>query len=150
MGRILETVEQWLQKDEWSFEPHPEKPIIRTSVQGASVSFRMYFQAREDQEQLMVYTIGPNLVPEAQRAEVMEYLTRANYGLIIGNFEMDLSDGEVRYKVSVDVEGSKLVPLMVKNMIGASVSMMDRYYPGALGIAFGGKKAAEAIKEAEG
>lgn len=35
----------------------------------------------------------------------MEYITGANYGLRNGNFEMDVEDGEIRYKVYVNVKG---------------------------------------------
>ena len=46
--------------------------------------------------------------PEEMRVPMAEFLTRANYGLRIGNFEMDFEDGEVRYKSSVDFEGIEL------------------------------------------
>ncbi len=149
MGAILSTVEQWLKSDDWNYDKHPEDPLIRCGVQGNGVTFRLYFQAREEQDQLLLYVVGPNLVPEDKRTAVMEFLTRVNYGLVIGNFELDLSDGEVRYKVSVDVEGSKLVPIMVKNLIGAGVTMMDRYYPGLMAVAYGGKSPLEAIKDVD-
>jgi hypothetical protein len=31
-----------------------------------------------------------------ERAPPAEFITRANYGLIIGNFELDFEDGEIR------------------------------------------------------
>jgi hypothetical protein len=48
-----------------------------------------------------------------------EYLTRANYGLILGNFAMDMADGEVHYKVSVDFEDGLLSPKMANNMLAS-------------------------------
>jgi len=43
-----------------------------------------------------------------------KFLTRANYGMMIGNFEMDFTDGEIRYKTSIDVEGDKLSSALIK------------------------------------
>ena len=40
----------------------------------------------------------PTHVREDKRDVVCRYITRANYGLRNGNLEMDLDDGEVRYK----------------------------------------------------
>lgn len=40
-------------------------------------------------------------VPEELRPGVAEFITRANYGLIRGNFEMDFNDGELRYKTTI-------------------------------------------------
>ena len=37
---------------------------------------------------------------------MMKYLTLANYGVVNGNFEMDLSDGEIRYKSYVDARSA--------------------------------------------
>ncbi len=63
---------------------------------------------RETAQQVIVYTIRPDDVPESRRRELAEFLTWANYGLAIGNFELDFSDGEVRYKSSVDLDGTTL------------------------------------------
>ncbi len=68
-------------------------------------------------------------VPKPQHAAACELLTRANYGLRIGNFEMDLADGEVRFKVSVDIEGGRLGRYMIHTMMSAAASTFDRYYP---------------------
>ncbi|MDJ1171766.1 hypothetical protein PMG71_20260 [Roseofilum sp. BLCC_M154] len=32
-----------------------------------------------------------------------EFLTKANYGMILGDFELDLTDGELRDKTSIGV-----------------------------------------------
>ncbi len=79
-----------------------------------------------------------------------EFLTRANYGLVIGNFEMDFGDGEVRYKTSIDVEGDRLTSALIKQMVYINVLMMDRYLPGIMKVAFGNADPARAIAEIEG
>lgn len=150
MGKILDTAQQWLQSEAWKYELLSEKSAIRSGVKGDAASYRLYFRSHEDNEQLTVYTVAPNFVPEAQRPAIAEFLTRANYGLIIGNFEFDLSDGEVRFKISVDVEGGELVTTMVKNMVGTSINMMDKYYPGVMAIVYGGKSVTDAIEAIEG
>jgi len=48
------------------------------------------------------------VVISSKRGAVAEFINRANYGIIIGNFEMDFADGEIRYKTSIDVQGDKL------------------------------------------
>jgi hypothetical protein len=41
------------------------------------------------------YTHVQCRVPKEKRPVLIEYLTRANYGLWLGNFELDLRDGEI-------------------------------------------------------
>ncbi|MEL7357739.1 MAG: hypothetical protein AAFN40_14365 [Cyanobacteria bacterium J06560_6] len=61
-----------------------------------------------------------------------QFITRANYGLILGNFELDYTDSEIRYKTSLDVESDRLTPALTKNLISTNVTTMDQYLPGLL------------------
>ena len=86
------------------------------------------------------------------RSAVAEYLTRANYGLNWGNFEMDMNDGEIRYKILVDCgDDCECLPSdsVVENSIILSVQMMKKYGDGLLAVMYGFKTPEEACKEAE-
>ena len=63
---------------------------------------------RVDLEEFLFYAVAPIKTPDEVRPAVSEYVTRANYGLRIGNFELDYGDGEVRYKSSLNFEGQDL------------------------------------------
>ena len=80
----------------------------------------------------------------------VEFITRANEGLRIGNFEMDLGDGEVRYKSGLDFEGATLTPELIRNVMYVAVQTLDYYLPGLMSVIYGGKPAEEAIAEIEG
>ena len=79
-----------------------------------------------------------------------EFITRANYGMIVGSFEMDYGDGEVRYKTSIDVEGDRLSLGLVRQLVYINVLMMDRYLPGIMKVAYGDVDPAAAIDSIEG
>lgn len=149
MGKILDTVAMFLTKDDWNFERDDKEDLITAGIKGRNASFRLFVKAREETEQLLVVMKSPNNIPEGRRVEAAEFLTRANWGLTIGNFEMDMQDGEVRYKVSVDVEGGELTAEMAGTMIRVGAIMMDKYYPGLMTISFGGKSPLDAIREIE-
>ncbi|MBP8974021.1 MAG: YbjN domain-containing protein, partial [Anaerolineae bacterium] len=83
------------------------------------------------------------------RPAVAEFLTRANFGLRIGNFELDYHDGEVRYKTSLDFEDEKLTPALIRNAVYPAVTTMDRYLPGLMKVVYGGRTPYEAIEEIE-
>ena len=70
--------------------------------------------------------------------------------MYIGNFEMAFSDGEVRYKSSLDFEDAELTPVLIRNAIYPAVRMMYEYMPGIMSIVYDGKSATEAIIEIEG
>ena len=62
----------------------------------------------------------------------MEFLTRVNYGLAVGNFEIDLDDGEVRFKTSLDAEGSEIGLPLIERLVYANVAAMDQFLPGLM------------------
>jgi hypothetical protein len=150
MAGILDTVISFLQEDNWPFTPLEEGTILRTGFQGVNGEWSCYAQTREEQEQFIFYSVCPVHAPEEARMAAAEYLTRANYGLYIGNFELDLGDGEVRYKTSIDVEGSSLTLTQVKQLVYANVLTMDRYLPGLMKVIYGNVAPVDAITEIEG
>jgi hypothetical protein len=149
MSKFLDIAQEFLTSDEWPFERDDEKGLLKTGITGDGVSFRVFIDAHDDVDQLLVYIYSPIQVPEEKRLAAAEFVCRANYALKIGNFELDMSDGEVRYKTSVDVEGSQLSPTMVKNLVGVGVGMMHRYYPGLMKLIYGDQSAEACIQEIE-
>jgi hypothetical protein len=94
--------------------------------------------------------MAPIKAAEEVRPAVAEFLTRANYGLYIGNFELDYADGEIRYKSSIDFEGVPLSVELIRNTLYPALQLMDRYLPGLMKVAYAGMVPAEAINEIEG
>ena len=69
--------------------------------------------------------------------------------MVIGNFELDYSDGEIRFKSSLDVEDSELTEPMVRSAVYWAVVMMDKYLPGLLQVIGGDIRPVDAIDDIE-
>jgi hypothetical protein len=149
MSAILETVMEFFEEDAWPFTRVEDWPAVRTGFKGDSAEWICYAQAREEQAQCLFYSVCPINIPEEKRPAMAELLTRINYGLFIGNFEMDFSDGEVRYKTSIDVEGDRLSATLVKNMVYANVLTMDRYLPAVMSVIYSDTPPAQAVARVE-
>lgn len=146
---LMDTVVRFFREDNWPYEQMEGRPVLRSGFRGDNGNWRCYAQVREEQEQFIFYSVLDVYVPENRRAAMAEFLTRANYGLIIGNFEMDWNDGEIRYKTSIDVEGDQLSVPLVHRLVYVNVLMMDRYLPGIMQVAFGNVEPAAAIASVE-
>lgn len=139
-----------LKEDDWSFERDSERPdLLRVGVKGRNTDMRGTFLVRQEKEQVVFYVQLPTKTPEGRQREAMEFITRANYGMNIGNFEMDLQDGEIRFKVSLDVEAGVLSNSMVRNMMSVAFLTVDRYFPGLMSVLFGNAIPAAAVREIE-
>jgi hypothetical protein len=144
------TLGQFLEADEWHPQQLEDKYIYRMGYTGKNGQTTCFARIMPELEQFLFYVIAPLKAPEDARPAVAEYITRANYGLRIGNFELDFSDGEVRYKSSLDFEGEVLTPQLIKNAIYPAVQTMDRYLAGLMRVIYGSQPPAEAIAEIEG
>ncbi|NEO56924.1 MAG: YbjN domain-containing protein [Okeania sp. SIO3B5] len=126
---ILATIIAYFTKDDWTFTKLQGQSVLQMAYQGKNGLWNCYAQARETEEQFVFYSIYPELVSEEKRLAIAELLTRINYGLIIGNFEMDFNDGEIRYKTSIAVEGNILNYQVIKRLVYANVTIIDYYLP---------------------
>jgi len=141
---------RFLEEDAWHPERIEDRYAYRVRYNGKHGEYRCTAQVRVDLEQFVFYAVVGVKAPEEVRPAVAEFLARANYGLRVGNFEMDFADGEVRYKSSLDFEGELLTPNWLRHAIYPAVQTLDRYVPGLLKVAFGGRTPFEAIEEIEG
>ena len=126
---LLDTVRELLEDRGWDVEEHREQSLLRILIEGRSGTWSCFVRTREHDGQITVHSICPRTAPEATRAAVAEFLTRVNYGLIIGNFEMDLEDGEVRYKTSIDVEDEPLSQTQMRKLMDYNGQAMDAHLP---------------------
>jgi hypothetical protein len=109
-------------------------------------------RAREDARQILVYGLLPLRCPVARRGAMAVLVTRANYGMVIGNLEMDFDDGELRYKTSVDLGAAPFQAELVQHLVWANVLTLDRYAPAIQAVIAGEvpEIALARIEEAEG
>lgn len=102
-----------------------------------------------DENFYTVYVVIPMSADEECRPNVAEFITRANYGLRNGNFEMDFNDGEIRYKTFVCFKDCLLSNYMIERSLNDPDSILERYGNGLLAVMFGYKTPKDAIDEIE-
>lgn len=131
-----------------NFSTEEDRGLIRFSM-NTEVSPDVRFIARIVNPRTALFTtILPMNIPEAKREAVSEYITRVNYVLLLGNFQMDMNDGELSYKaVGVFEEEDGLTDSVVTRLTYVGFNMFDKYMPGVFAILYGGKSAKDAFDE---
>lgn len=105
-------------------------------------------RVNESDHSIVVVLQAPAHVPEDKRMIASKYLTIVNFGMKLGNFEMDFRDGEVRFKNSCNMTDGRLTKSMVQHLVVIPMMMMDRFFPGLMLVIYGGKDPQEAHDEA--
>ncbi|MDO8969247.1 MAG: YbjN domain-containing protein [Saprospiraceae bacterium] len=148
-GPIFNDLVEFFTGDEWSPEQIEDQPVLKMDFEGDNGKWTCLAFAYDERERLVFASVLPVDIPEEKRAVAAEYITRANFGMEIGNFEMDYSDGSVQFRTSVDIEGGELTPKMIQNLAYVNVTVTDQYLPGLVMVLEGDATPEEAIEKVE-
>jgi hypothetical protein len=147
---LFEQIVNFFTQDDWEYKKIKGEPTLLLAFQGRNGTWTCYAKAREQQQQFAFYSICPVNAPETKYLVIAEFIARANSGMIIGNFELDFTDGEIRYKTSIDVKGDFLSFELIKQLVYANVTMMDEYLPGIKSVIESDVEPKDAIAQIEG
>lgn len=92
----------------------------------------------EKTDKILIYFYLPSTFPENKRHLAAEYITRVNFDLLIGNFDLDYNDGEVRYRCSYvfDNYADSHEELTFLRYFIASCKKMDKHLPGFMSLIY--------------
>ena len=75
-------------------------------------------------------------------------MTRVNSGLLVGGFEMDWDEGEIRFRTSLDLRGEALIVALMSGVVYPNHQAMIDYLPHLIDVVSGELEPAEAYREA--
>ncbi|MFT7580519.1 MAG: hypothetical protein ACI9MR_002190 [Myxococcota bacterium] len=153
MSGLFDTLVRYLEEDTWTYEVHGagENRRIALRFEGEHVQVACWLVVYEETERICFISAFPVVVPEDMRPAIAEYLTRANHGVVMGNFEMDYDDGAIHFRTSVDVEGIEVTKQFIKNnLLVVNLGTADRYFPGLMKVLYAGMTPADAVAVTRG
>jgi hypothetical protein len=123
--KILDSLIKFFQEDDWNFSQ--DRSILEMGVSGKNGEWICLAQAIEEQKDFIFYSIYPKKIAKHRYLPIAEFLMRINELVNFGNFEMDLDDGEVRYKTSIRVKGHRLSHALIQPIVYRNITVMDIY-----------------------
>lgn len=133
---LMSVVCAMLDEYEYSYQKLDDTRLHLTSRNEHGV-YSLLFNANDETDLVRLSGGYGSNVPVHRRLAVAEALTRINYRLGIGNFDLDFSDGELRFRIAVDVEDGRLSIKMADNMLGFTLHTMERFHDSIMRVAFG-------------
>lgn len=149
---IAAAVNKFLTDDEWNFDFDEDDGQFhfRLTLDGKLKECRYSIIINEDDYTVYAYSpIGADKNDERMMSVMADFICRANYGMKNGNFELDMMDGEIRYKCYVDCEGALPCDDVIRNSIYCPAQMLERYGAGIVDIVCLGVSPADAISKCE-
>lgn len=149
---IANEINNFLLKNDWRFFFDEERGVFRFGLRLKNKIKTINYIIYTENKYYLVYAVSP-IGADSDDYEMMarmaEFICRANYGLTSGDFELDMRDGEIRYKSYVDCDGIIPTEEMIRESIYCPAAMFERYAPGIFDIIFGNSTAIDAVDKCE-
>lgn len=123
--------------------------LLRVAWNGTPHSFAIFIMDLDGgEEERPFYRLGiivtPDYsVPEARRSEVAALLNTLNADRLVGAWELDVEDGQLRYRVGFPVEGP-LKPITCDYLLSLLTTELERALPVFLAVGDDGISAEDA------
>lgn len=148
---IRAAVEKYFEQEGFKFTGFDENGFARTSfrIKTKFGHAEIIFHAQNDR--LLLRSMIPLSADEENRAEVAEFVLRANYGMKNGGFDFDFDDGEISFRLPLYCGEEIEAPTheQINFAVDSCLFALQRYSDGFARIVYGIETAKEAIAKIE-
>jgi len=142
---LLDRTGQLLTERGMTFSRHASLPLLILRFTHERGQWGTFVEVQESPPRIAIYSGYPQKASSGARRAMAEFLTRANHGLSVGNFELDLDDGAVRFKTSVELADVALTAALLDRLLTVNLSETARHLDAIVGIASGALSANDAV-----
>lgn len=149
MPSLRKTMIDFLKAEDWHYASVDGTDDLRLAFAGENGEWPVYVHIEEDEYRLTIYSLLETPIDDSQRPAVMEFVTRANYGMNLCCLELSLDNGEVRVRTALDVSEDRLSEGLIAPLLWENMAQMDTYLPGLMAVIKNEATPREAIKMVE-
>ena len=124
---VYQTLCEALDERGWNYEKEEDKLLVHFSVRGDDLPMNFIIFVDEKRDILRLMSPMDYKFPEDKRVEGACAACIASFGMANGNFDYDLSNGRVSFRINTYFKGSLLSKNLIKYMIDCACAMVDHY-----------------------
>jgi len=147
----LELLSQYMKAHDMDHTISDDGQTIETSFTGDSGLFKVYVALwGDDPLTLLAGACIPVIVPEKHRLAMAEAIARANCGMFIGGFRLDMGTGVLAFKADMPVADGTVTEEQLHALLVSAMGLADTYFPAFLRLIYGDDLSpAEVVAEVE-
>jgi hypothetical protein len=133
----------------WKYHRSTDRPSLFSGFNGSDVlwDFNMVARQKSDGDFLLaVSSFIPNKSRPERRAAVAELLTRINWELSLGCFEMNYADGEIRFRTSMILPGADITDAIADHLVRSNLCIVDERMPQIMAVLYSDVIPEDALK----
>lgn len=124
---LYKTLCQTLDNMKWGYSKEEDLFVVRTKAIGNDLTMDLFIKIDAERQVMYLKSPMPFTVPQSSRDTLAKAVIMANYTMLNGSFEMDLTDGYVAFKMVVPYVESILSEHVCHYMIMVSCQMTDKF-----------------------
>ena len=129
-----------------NFNSDQEHKVVFFTICGDAAVYTCRFRITHEDDVLQIDLALPVLARQPKvRDQVLELVARANRGLPVGRFDLDLSDGQVTFHIGHAFGSSGLQDEDVRRLFSTAMATVDRYFPALMRLMYGGHTPEDAV-----
>jgi hypothetical protein len=134
----------------WTYQELTDPPGFGWRMGNDHGEWETFLLTLADEPRVAVYSQLDLVVPPERTGEAALLVARINQGLPIGTWELDVDDGSLRCKTSLDPAGEPVPASILHRLVDHNLVLVDRYLEAFVGFVEGRFDARGAVELAEG
>lgn len=122
---IFEIAKNLLEKKNLNY--FQSEDLIKFDVEGENGGWPIYLKLIEEERLALVYSIVNNKTPYDKLNDMAIFLTKLNFGLKTGNFELNMDTGEIHFKTYVEMLNEDEDEKYLERAIMHNIFAVDHY-----------------------
>lgn len=124
---IYEQLCRVLDAKQWKYDRHDEDLVIYFAVKGEDIPMEFTFGVDVDRQLVRLRSLLPFKFAADKRMEGAIVTSRANYLLVDGCFEYDITDGEISFKLTTSCRDSIVSNETIDYMIDCALFVVEEF-----------------------
>ena len=146
---IFDRIIQFLDSEDWHYNPDPANGLIRCTLGIRSKMQRTSIIFEVNDHKFQIFFTYPLSAEKADYPEVLDLMNRINFNIMFGCFEMDIRDGEIRFRNNVDCYDRYPSREVIRNCFIRGAMTVDNYGDAFVRVLLGLADAREAYEAAQ-
>ena len=124
---VFDTLCSMLENLEFKYEKNPEELVIKTVCRGDDLPIAVRFRIDPKWQLISLLSTIPVSIPEDKRMEMAIAVSVANYPMVDGSFDYDITDGTILFRMTSSFLDSLISEELLKYMLLVSCNTVDEY-----------------------
>lgn len=125
--QVYQMFKKHLEEIDFNFEAHDDDLVLTLTVNGDDLPQPTLIRVIDEQDIVQIVSPIPNRIPEDKRIDAAVAVSVANYGIINGSFDLDMSDGEIRFRVTQSFREMEMSEECIKYILNITFFTTDKY-----------------------